>query len=75
MPAERCGNCHFWRTAYLGEGGRQRTECRVNPPDPTYLAASSRYWPATADDEWCGRWEVNPRIRLTPPNQGPAGRK
>ena len=74
MPAERCGNCHFWRQAHLGDGFIVN-ECRVNPPAPTYLASSSRYWPATAEDEWCGRWLAEPRIfPLNPPNQGTSGR-
>lgn len=51
---QRCDSCRFWRCPeHLPNS---QGECHINPPlaDP---ADAYGFWPATRDDDWCGKWE------------------
>lgn len=57
-----CETCKHWRPIIAGppDGG----ECRINPPEATYLPRQpagwqlQSYWPVTHKGQDCGRWDL-----------------
>lgn len=61
MNEEKCENCRFYNknSAILDEG-----ECRRYPPkDRLDLHDRYLHYPTLCDDDWCGEWQENYKIK------------
>lgn len=76
MRAERCGNCRFSRLVGVDQRAGQSWEefrdmARAHGYDEAAVhlicaqdsPRGQGYWPAVADDAWCGRYEEGPELR------------
>lgn len=59
-----CSACFFYR---VDPRNLRQGTCRFNPPAPMLIMSqtgqpvSMGTFPPVQENEWCGKWEINPR--------------